>query len=55
MNQTEKEAELEIEFYSWVTQHGKEEAIRIAADEWGKSEIGVRLLVNKWEDGLTWL
>ena len=54
MNQSDKEAELEIEFYAWQTQYGHEEAVRVAAEEWGKSEIGVKLLVQKWEDKI-WL
>ena len=45
MNQTDREAEQEIEFYAWQTQYGHDEAVRVAAEEWGKSEIGVKLLV----------
>ena len=44
----------EFEYYAWEKQYGKEEAIRVAADEWGISETQVRLLVQKWEDNL-WL
>ena len=50
----DKDAELEIEFYSWQTQYGHEEAIRIAAEEWGTSETQVKLKVQVWEDNL-WL
>ena len=46
--------EKELEFYAWQTQYGKEEAIRIAAEEWGTSQIQVKLKVQKWEDNL-WL
>ena len=40
--QSERDAEQEIEFYSWQTQYGHEEAIRIAAEEWGTSETQVK-------------
>ena len=52
--QSEKDAEQEIEFYGWQTQYGHEEAIRIAAEEWGSSEIQVKLKVQRWEDNI-WL
>jgi len=44
----------ELEFYGWETQHGTEEAIRIAAEEWGSSENQVRILVSSWEDITKW-
>lgn len=44
----------EFEYYAWEKQYGTEEAIRVAADEWGISETQVKLLVQKWEDNL-WL
>ena len=50
----DKDAELELEYYAWRTQYGEEEAIRIAAEEWGTSEVQVKLKVQKWEDNL-WL
>ena len=52
MSTTDEEKELE--FYAWQTQYGHEEAIRIAAEEWGTSEIQVKLKVQRWEDNL-WL
>jgi len=50
----DKDAELELEYYAWRTQYGEEEAIRIAAEEWGTSEVQVKLKIQKWEDNL-WL
>jgi len=50
----DKDAELELEYYGWRTQYGEEEAIRIAAEEWGTSEVQVKLKIQKWEDNL-WL
>jgi len=44
----------EFEFYAWEKQYGTEEAIRIAAEEWGISETQVKLKVQKWEDSI-WL
>ncbi len=44
----------EYQFYAWEKQYGNDEAIRVAADEWGVSEMQVRLLIQKWEDNL-WL
>ena len=44
----------EFEFYAWEKQYGTEEAIRIAAEEWGISETQVKLLKQKWEDSI-WL
>ena len=38
MNQSDKEAELEIEFYAWQTQYGHEEAVRIAKQRAAASE-----------------
>jgi len=52
--QSDRDVEQEIEFYSWQTQYGHEEAIRIAAEEWGTSETQVKLKVQVWEDNL-WL
>lgn len=52
MSTTDEEKELE--FYAWQTQYGHEEAIRIAAEEWGTSQVQVKLKVQKWEDNL-WL
>ena len=44
----------ELEFYSWEQQYGFEEAIRIAAEEWGSSENQVRILAKSLEDITTW-
>ena len=38
----------ELEFYGWETQHGTDEAIRIASDECGSSENQVRILILKY-------
>lgn len=40
----------ELEFYAWEQQYGTEEAIRVAAEEWGSSETQVAILVKSWED-----
>lgn len=40
----------EYEFYAWEQKYGTEEAIRVAAEEWGTSEPQVKLLVKGWED-----
>jgi len=44
----------ELEFYGWETQHGTDEAVRIASEEWGSSENQVRILILKWEDSTKW-
>ena len=44
----------EFEFYAWEKQYGTDEAVRIAAEEWGISEVQVRLMRQKWEDSI-WL
>ena len=44
------EDEKELEFWEWCKEHGEEEAIRIAAEEWGMSVPRVKLLVRKWDE-----
>ena len=46
--------EKEFEYYDWEKEHGREEAIRIASEEWGMSTYQVEMLVRRWEDML-WL
>jgi hypothetical protein len=40
----------ESEFYGWEQQYGTEEAIRVAAEEWGTSVNQVKILVKQWEE-----
>lgn len=47
--------EKESEFYSLEIKYGKEEAIRIAAEEWGESVNIVKQRVKEWEDITKWL
>tara|TARA_R100000005_G_C4891109_1_gene137901 strand:+ start:181 stop:333 length:153 start_codon:yes stop_codon:yes gene_type:complete len=44
--------EMEDQFMDWEIEHGKEEAILIAAEEWGWSTYRVEKLVEKWENRL---
>ena len=46
--------EREFEYYDWEKEFGREEAIRIASEEWGMSTYQVEMLVKRWEDML-WL
>ena len=46
--------EREFEYYDWEKDFGREEAIRIASEEWGMSTYQVEMLVKRWEDML-WL
>ena len=46
--------EREFEYYDWEKEYGREEAIRIASEEWGMSTYQVEMLVKRWEDML-WL
>ena len=46
--------EREFEYYDWEKDFGREEAIRIASEEWGMSTYQVEMLVRRWEDML-WL
>ena len=40
----------EEQFMEWEGQYGTEEAIEIAAEEWGLSTYRVKQQVIKWED-----
>ena len=42
--------EREFEYYDWEKEFGREEAIRIASEEWGMSTYQVEMLVKRWED-----
>jgi len=43
----------ELEYYAWERQYGREEAILIAAEEWGTSTVLVEQQVKKW-DNMLW-
>ena len=43
---------MEDDFMVWEVEHGKEEAILIAAEEWGWSTFRVEKLVEEWENRL---
>lgn len=45
----------ELEFFAWEQQYGTEEAIRVAAEEWGTSVTQVEVKVREWEDKTKWL
>jgi len=45
--------EKELEYYAWERQYGREEAILIAAEEWGTSTVLVEQQVKKW-DNMLW-
>tara|TARA_Y100001937_G_scaffold106554_1_gene148294 strand:+ start:184 stop:336 length:153 start_codon:yes stop_codon:yes gene_type:complete len=44
--------EMENQFMDWEIEHGKAEAIHIAAEEWGWSTYRVEKQVEKWENRL---
>lgn len=52
---TKDRKDKEFEFYSLEQRHGREEAILIAAEEWGESVNIVKQKVKEWEDILKWL
>lgn len=43
---------MEDDFMGWEVEHGREEAIEIAAEEWGWSTYRVEKLVEQWENRL---
>ena len=54
MNQTDREAEQEIEFYAWQTQYGHDEAVHICSEKWGLSIYRTLKEIEKIEENL-WL
>jgi len=49
-----KISEMEYEFYALEKQYGREEAIRIASEDWGVSEHFLKEKIKVWEDLLKW-
>jgi hypothetical protein len=45
-----KETAREEQFWNWEEQYGTEEAIEVAAEEWGMSTHRVKTQIKKWED-----
>ena len=44
--------DMECDWMDWELKHGREEAILIAAEEWGWSTFRVEKQVEKWENRL---
>jgi len=49
-----KVEDMEYEFYALEQKYGREEAIRIASEEWGVSENVLKQKIKIWEDLLKW-
>ena len=45
--------EKETQFWAWEEKYGHDEAIEVAAEEWGVSTYKVKQLIKEWED-LLW-
>ena len=44
--------DMEVDFMGWELKYGRDEAIEIAAEEWGWSNFRVVKQVEKWENRL---
>lgn len=40
----------EQQFWDWEEQYGTEEAVEVAAEEWGISTYRVKQKIKEWED-----